>query len=106
WHPQQQKEVISNLIVRNSTVPIETNNRYGTKEANQSSVLIRIMENLDYGKLADPDDSREIGQAELTLPYGLPANAPLSVSFQLDEQGRLHIHAKELSQNRDVEVTI
>lgn len=106
WHPQQQKEVISNLIVRNNPVPAETTKRYGTKEGNQISVLIRIMENLAHEDLGDPDDSREIGQAELTLPPGLPASAPLSVTFELDEQGRLHIKAKEMSKGRDVEVTI
>lgn len=106
WHPGQQKEVVSNLIVRNSQVPADATRQYGTKEAGQPSVLIRIVENMSYDEITDPDDSRDIGQAELALPPGLHAGSPLEVTFQLDEQGRLRLYAKELTGGRDIEITV
>ena len=106
WDPSQSRDVVSNLIVRNTKVPADATQTFGTKEANQLSVLIRIVENLSYDKRAEIDDSREIGNAELSLPPMLPAGSPIEVAFQLDDQGRLRMLAKERAGNRDVEVTI
>ena len=106
WDPSQQKQVVSNLILRNDPVPAEVTREYGTRDANQESVLIQIVDNLSSDPIYNLDGSREIGSAELTLPPGLPAGAPVAVTFRLDEQGRLHMTARELTGGREVEVTI
>ena len=106
WDPSQQKQVVSNLILRNDPVPAEVTREYGTRDANQESVLIQIVDNLSSDPIYELDGSREIGNAELTLPPGLPAGAPVAVTFRLDEQGRLHMTARELTGGREVEVTI
>lgn len=106
WDPSQSKQVVSNLILRNDPVPAEVTREYGTRDANQESVLIQIVDNLSSDAIYDTDGSRDIGSAELTLPPGLPAGAPVAVTFRLDEQGRLHMTARELTGGREVEVTI
>ncbi len=106
WDPAQSKQVVSNLILRNDPVPAEVTREYGTRDANQESVLIQIVDNLSSDAIYDTDGSRDIGSAELTLPAGLPAGAPVAVTFRLDEQGRLHMTARELTGGREVEVTI
>lgn len=106
WDSKQQRDIVSNLILRNDPVPADITKRYGTKDPNQDSVLLQIVDNLSSDVEYDPDGSRKIGDAELLLPQGLPANAPLDITFKLDEQARLHMHARELSGGKEVEVTI
>jgi molecular chaperone DnaK (HSP70) len=53
-----------------------------------------------------PADCEEIGNAVLSLPPGLPADAPIEITFDINEQGRLHAQARELSANRSIKVEI
>lgn len=101
------RETISNLVLKNQQVPAERTRQYGTVQPFQETVLIRIVEN-DLNVETEPDVSkgREIGQATLELPPGLPARSRIDVTFVLDEQGRLHITAREPSGNRVVEATV
>ena len=42
----------------------------------------------------------------LDLPSGLPMGSPVEVTFELDEQGRLHVRAVEVTNGREVKVDI
>lgn len=107
WSTQLQQEVVSNLIRRNDPLPATATQRFGTREMSQSTALIRIVDNLSSeGQYEPPPASRLIGEAELTLPYGLPAGSPVEITFTLDEQGRLHAEAVETTQGQNVEVEI
>lgn len=92
--------IISNLIRVNDKVPVEVKQRFGTAEANQETAKIRIMENIVSDPKASPEESQEIGMTELSLPPGLPEGSPIEITFCLDEQGRLHATAVELSTGR------
>jgi molecular chaperone DnaK (HSP70) len=100
------EEIVSNIILKNTTVPAQAEQTFGTVEANQQNAEIRIMENIKSEHDVDPSVCEEIGNALFSLPPGLPANAPIEISFQLNEQGRLHAVARELSANKIVEVDI
>jgi molecular chaperone DnaK len=100
------EEIVSNIIRVNDSVPAEATQRFGTMEANQQHADIRIVENIISDERADLASSEEIGNASLNLPSGLPANAAIEITFKLNEQGRLHATARELSDNRVVEVDI
>ncbi|MBN1966888.1 MAG: Hsp70 family protein, partial [Anaerolineae bacterium] len=107
WSTQLQQEVVSNLIRRNDPLPATASQRFGTREVSQSTALIRIVDNLSAeAQYEPPPASRLIGEAELTLPYGLPAGSPVEITFTLDEQGRLHAQATELTGGQAVEVAI
>ncbi|GAB4568842.1 MAG: Hsp70 family protein [Anaerolineae bacterium] len=107
WSTQHQREVVSNLIRRNDALPASATQRFGTRETGQSSALIQIVDNLSSESQYDPPPaSRLIGEAELRLPPGLPAGSPVEITFELDEQGRLHAHARELTGGQEVEVDI
>ncbi len=103
---KDDKEILFNLIVKNDEVPKKVVQRFGTKEANQESVEIKIMENESSDKMIDPEICSEIGVAELTLPSGLAYDSPIEVSFELNEEGRLTISATELTDNRNIVVNI
>ena len=103
---QNDKEVLFNLILKNDEVPKEITQRFGTKEANQDSVEIKIMENELTDRILDPNECVEIGVAELTLPENLPYDSPIQVTFKLNEEGRLEITALEVTGNRKISVNI
>jgi molecular chaperone DnaK (HSP70) len=103
---QNDKEVLFNLILKNDEVPKEITQRFGTKEANQDSVAIKIMENELTDRILDPESCVEIGVAELALPTNLPYDSPIQVTFKLNEEGRLEITALEVTGNRKISVNI
>jgi len=90
----------------NASLPAAVTERFGTIEANQESAEIRIMENTNPAERVAIGDCEEIGNAMLPLPKGLPQNAPIEITFTLDEQGRLHGVAKDLTDNRTIEVDV
>ncbi|NPV66209.1 MAG: Hsp70 family protein [Anaerolineae bacterium] len=107
WSTQLQAEVVSNLIRRNDPLPASATQRFGTRELGQATALIQIVDNLSTSSQYEPPPaSRLIAEAELRLPPGLPAGSPVEITFDLNEQGRLHAHARELTHGQAVEVEI
>jgi len=98
--------IVSNIILKNTTVPAKSSQRFGTAEADQETAEIQIMENSFMDKRAAPEDSEKVGDAILNLPAGLPAGSPIEVTFELDDQGRLHAEARELTNNGQIVVDI
>ncbi len=105
-HNPQDEEIVFNLILRNTAVPENIKKIFYTAVPDQETVLIRIMESETNEKEIDPDYAVEIGTAILDLPAGLPADLPIEISFQLNQEGRLVIKAVETSANRSVDVKI
>lgn len=99
-------EVIYNLILKNSEVPAEFTERFGTHDENQENVLIRVVEDELNDRVIEIDYGKEIGEAELTLPESLPANSPIDITFKLNEEGRLEITGIEAVEKREVKTTI
>jgi molecular chaperone DnaK len=106
-HDAQDKEIIYNLILKNSGVPITATRSFGTAVANQNAAAIQIMENESNEVVADPGHAVTIGTAVLNLPTDLKENTPVEITFKLNEEGRLEITAEETSETRrSVNVTI
>ena len=103
----QRQEIISNLVQANTRLPCESTRQYVTLDANQSEVLIRIIENNEMTDVADPALGRQIGEARLTgLPERLPAGSPIEVTFTINEQQRLHMRARDLTGGAEIEATV
>ena len=101
------REVISNLVIRQHPVPATKTQTFYTVQANQTQVKLYIMENDEDGKeVADLSRGRELSSADLGLPPGLPKSAPIEVTFEINEQGRLEMTARELSTGRTVNAVI
>jgi molecular chaperone DnaK len=97
------KEVVSNLIKINDNVPVNTAQQFGTVESDQQNAEIRVVQNRISEDTVEVDDCEDLGNALLPLPAGLPAGAPVEITFNLNEQGRLHVRARELTGNKDIE---
>jgi molecular chaperone DnaK len=106
WNPQSRREEVSNMILRNDPLPASITQTFGIRDENQDTVELKIVENLSSDRTYEVADSREIGQTELSLPSGLPAGAPIEITYNLDEQGRLHMRARELKEGREIEIEL
>ncbi|WP_234123102.1 Hsp70 family protein [Clostridium hydrogenum] len=100
------REVIYNLILKNSEVPAEFTERFGTHDENQENVLVRVVEDELNDRVIEKEYGQEIGKAELELPENLPANSPIDITFKLNAEGRLEITAVEAVEKREVKTSI
>jgi molecular chaperone DnaK len=92
------EEYISNLVTAQQALPTERTRKYGTVEANQTEVQLRIMEStVREDEIYDLDQGSEVGEAILPLAPGLPEGSPIEVTFEINQQGRLHITGKDLA---------
>ena len=102
----RNEERVFNLILRNTSVPVDANRTFYTTEENQQSVFIRIMESETSEKIILPEEAIQIGTATLNLPPGIPAEIPIHIAFKLTEEGRLQITAVESADSRKVDVLL
>jgi molecular chaperone DnaK (HSP70) len=100
------EEVVVNIILRNTPVPVEATQEFYTAVDNQKTVYIRIMEAETSEENVPPDHAVEIGTAVLNLPSGLPEDTPVIITFKLNKEGRLYATAVESSEQRKVEVVL
>lgn len=106
YSSQEDRESISNIITKNTSIPTSRTKNYSTIHVNQESVLIRICENGSSDEDCAIENGKEIGTATLMLPAGLPAGAPLEITFKINEDGILEMTANEKTENRTVSASI
>ncbi len=89
--PRTRRPQTAVLIRRNSTLPCAAHKVFNTSKANQTSILIKIVE----GESESPDDCVQIGKCVVrNLPPGLPAQTPVEVRFRYEQNGRLTVHVR------------
>jgi molecular chaperone DnaK len=97
---------VVNLIKKNDSLPNTITQEFGTREDDQESVLLEIMENEVSDDRLEIENAVNIGEAILEMPTGLPQGAPIEVTFVLNEDGRLEITGRELTNNGQVNATL
>jgi molecular chaperone DnaK len=89
------------LIPRNTALPAVVKRRFVTSLANAEGIALRLVE----GEAPEVTNCTVIGDWRITgLPSNLPAGAPVQVTFCCDEQRRVTLEAKELTENQVVRV--
>jgi molecular chaperone DnaK len=100
-----EKKVV-NLIKKNDSLPNTVTQEFGTREDDQESALLEIMENEVSDDKLEMENAANIGEAILHLPQGLPQGSPIEVTFVLNEDGRLEVTGKELTNDGQVNATL
>jgi molecular chaperone DnaK len=79
------------LIPRNTPLPHEKRRKFVTKEDNQRSVVVQVLE----GESKVPDQCAMIGRAAIrNLPAGLPQGTQIVVRYRYETSGRLSVRAE------------
>lgn len=95
--------VMTKLIDRNTTIPVEKKQIFSTAADNQPAVEIHILQ----GEREMAEDNKTLGKFILDgippAPRGVPQ---IEVTFAIDANGILNVSAKDLATNKKQDITI
>ena len=95
--------VMTKIIERNTTIPTKRSEVFPTADDNQPSVMIQVYQ----GERDFARDNKSLGNFELTglppAPRGVPQ---VEVAFDIDANGIVHVHAKDLATGKDQSMTV
>lgn len=95
--------VMTALVERNTTIPVEKKNVFSTAADNQTAVTVRVFQ----GERKMATANRLLGEFNLegipAQPRGMPQ---IEVKFEVDQNGILAVSAKELKTGKEASVQI
>ena len=92
----QTAEINSVIIPKNTPIPVQRANIYGTTVPRQADFHCRVTE----GEGEDLDYVRLVGEGMIRLPGTYDAGAPMEVSMAYDANGIIHVYVTDLVQQR------
>lgn len=95
--------VLTPLVERNTTIPVQKKQVFSTAADNQPAVTIRVLQ----GERKMADDNKEIGRFDLTDIPPAPRGTPqIEVAFDIDADGILHVSAKDMKSGKEQKIRI
>ncbi|MBR6481341.1 MAG: molecular chaperone DnaK, partial [Thermoguttaceae bacterium] len=95
--------VMTKLVEKNSTIPLDRKQIFSTADDNQTAVTIKVYQ----GEREMAADNRLLGQFNLENIPPAPRGVPqIEVSFDIDANGILNVKAKDLGTQKEQKIRI
>ncbi len=95
--------VMTNIIERNTTIPVRKSQVFSTAEDSQPAVDIHVLQ----GERPMAADNMSLGRFRLDgIPASLRGIPQIEVTFDIDANGILNVYAKDKATSREQKVTI
>ena len=89
---ENEKELNSIILQKDTTIPCEVSRTYNTMSEMQTAIMVQVTE----GEDEDPKFVKVRDERELSLPP-YPKGAPLRVTFQYDINGRIQVEVVDMT---------
>ncbi|MEC8306572.1 MAG: molecular chaperone DnaK [Chlamydiota bacterium] len=95
--------VMTPLVERNTTIPVQKKQVFSTAADNQPAVTIVVLQ----GERKMASDNKEVGRFDLTEIPPAPRGSPkIEVAFDIDQNGILHVSAKDMGSGKEQKIKI
>ncbi|MGA7715203.1 MAG: molecular chaperone DnaK [Bradyrhizobium sp.] len=95
--------VFTKLIEKNTTIPTRKSQIFSTAQDNQTAVTIRVFQ----GEREMASDNKLLGQFDLIgIPPAQRGLPQIEVTFDIDANGIVNVHAKDLGTNKEQSIKI
>lgn len=96
------KDVVSQMIKKGTTIPFKYTDMFQTNKDNQSNIFLQIKE----GESTNPDNVKTIQEATFPIANPLPAGSPIEITFELAADGTLTVIGKDITNNKEIIVKV
>jgi molecular chaperone DnaK (HSP70) len=100
--PSLQRTYVDHLIMANDPLPKQVKRGYRTIRDNQVRIEINIWEQAGSLASRELEANTKIGGGAITDVPPMAKGAPLEVTFDMDDMGKLQVHAIEVRHGREV----
>ncbi|GIF08387.1 Hsp70 family protein [Actinoplanes siamensis] len=98
---------IEHVLRANTPLPAETApQRFGTAYPDQVEISVEIWEQSGSVESEALEDNEHIAEGLITGLPRLPENSPIDISFQMETDGLLRVHAVELTTGKDLRIEV
>jgi molecular chaperone DnaK len=99
--------IITHLLGANAPLPAAPpTQQFYTRVPNQTSIRLQVWEQAGSVESESLDDNEQIGEGFITDMPPLAQGSPIDVTFQMETNGTLRVHAVELSSGKDLNMEI
>ncbi len=100
---ETEGKVMTALVERNTTIPVEKKKVFSTASDNQTAVTVHVLQ----GERPMAADNVSLGQFNLEgIPPARRGMPQIEVKFDIDQNGILHVTAKDLGTRKEATVRI
>ena len=105
--PELKREFVSHLLHANDQLPKSTGPQsFSTVVPNQTGIRIEVWEQAGTEESPKLEHNGMIGEGIISGLPPLPAGSPLTVTFDMDALGNLHVHAVEQSTGKELRLDL
>jgi molecular chaperone DnaK len=98
----ENNKYVESMIPKGTKVPCTITKTFGTRDDNQSGVLITIKE----GESTKPENTTTIQEATLLIENPLPAGSPIEDTFSLSADGMLTVIARDVTNDKSIKIQV